>query len=160
MARIDYITHLVTRERAAAEILDDDCAWLRELWTRWSPGWAASADEFALVRNAMTVRGVADAAVAYYRQALDATSPAGLASLALYGAPITVPTLALCGRDDGCIGSDYFCRVMTPDGFTAALEIEVVEGAGHFLHREQPDRINARVLRFMRALRSSGAVHD
>jgi pimeloyl-ACP methyl ester carboxylesterase len=58
---------------------------------------------------------------------------------------IETPVLSLMGALDGCIapavaeGQDRFC---------AALEAEVVDGVGHFLHFEAPDAIAERVAGF------------
>ena len=47
--------------------------------------------------------------------------------------PINVPAMMLHGRDDGCIGAE------TLDGmeklFPRGLKIELVPGAGHFVHQ-------------------------
>ncbi len=63
--------------------------------------------------------------------------------------PIEVPTMMLHGADDGCMGVELL------DGMAAffprGLRTEVVPGTGHFLHQEDPARVNALVLDFLRA---------
>ena len=56
------------------------------------------------------------------------------------GMPIAAPALYLHGADDGCVGSEL---VRGMDGFfPAGLRTEIVPGAGHFVHHEQPDVVN------------------
>lgn len=149
LERIAYITHLVSRPDVAREIVADGGAWLRERWSRWSPQWAFTDEDFAPVVAAFGPPGVADAAVRYYVQALDATSPRGAASVALYAQPIRVPTLALCGETDGCIGAAFFTRVMTPTFFPGGLTVERLGHVGHFLHREDSAAVNVRMTEFL-----------
>ena len=55
---------------------------------------------------------------------------------------ITVPTLALCGADD------LRAELMTDQAqyFSGEYRFELVAGAGHFLHREQPAQVTRLVL--------------
>jgi pimeloyl-ACP methyl ester carboxylesterase len=62
--------------------------------------------------------------------------------------PIQVPALYIHGRNDGCIGAE-----MVPgmeNMFAAGLSVKMVEGAGHFVHQEKPDVVNAAVLKFLK----------
>ena len=63
--------------------------------------------------------------------------------------PINVPAMMLHGRDDGCIGAE------TLDGmeklFSKGLKIEIVPGAGHFVHQERPDHVNELILKFLKS---------
>jgi hypothetical protein len=56
--------------------------------------------------------------------------------------PIAVPTLALCGAQD------LRAELMTDQAryFSGAYAYQEVDGAGHFLHREQPLAVNRLVL--------------
>ena len=55
---------------------------------------------------------------------------------------ITVPTLALCGADD------LRAELMTDQAqyFSGEYCFDLVTGAGHFLHREQPAQVTRLVL--------------
>jgi pimeloyl-ACP methyl ester carboxylesterase len=56
--------------------------------------------------------------------------------------PIAVPTLALCGAQD------LRAELMTDQAryFSGEYAYQEVDGAGHFLHREQPQAVNRLVL--------------
>jgi len=55
--------------------------------------------------------------------------------------------LYLHGADDGCVGLDVvdLARANLPSN----VAVEVVEGAGHFLHVERPDLVGARIVEFL-----------
>ena len=57
-----------------------------------------------------------------------------------------MPTLALSGERDGCIATDVFELLMVDEDFPAGLTFHRVLGAGHFLHQEQPQVVNALLL--------------
>jgi pimeloyl-ACP methyl ester carboxylesterase len=59
------------------------------------------------------------------------------------------PTLYLHGTNDGCVAADVVepTLAVLPAGSAA----HVIEGAGHFLQYEQPDRVNALIVDFLTA---------
>lgn len=129
----------------------EDLAFIDRLWADWSPGYDASED-VPLVKDALRDPANLAAALGYYRATLggvglsDDPAVQQLQAAADGGVP-AVPTLYLHGAQDGCIGAE----VIEP---TAALlsegsSVEVVEGAGHFLHLERPDTVNKLVLEFL-----------
>jgi pimeloyl-ACP methyl ester carboxylesterase len=65
------------------------------------------------------------------------------------GFRISTPTLALHGADDGCVA------LATTRGqgrrFRGPFAAEVIEGAGHFLANEAPDRVAERALAWLDA---------
>jgi pimeloyl-ACP methyl ester carboxylesterase len=60
--------------------------------------------------------------------------------------PIEVPTLALCGRED------LRAELMLEQSqyFTGEYAFELVDNAGHFLHREQPEVVTNLILGWLR----------
>ena len=62
---------------------------------------------------------------------------------------ISVPALFAMGADDGCFHPDVegaslaYC--------TTVGRVEILEGCGHFLHVEAPERVNELVLSALRA---------
>jgi pimeloyl-ACP methyl ester carboxylesterase len=62
-------------------------------------------------------------------------------------APTPKPTLYLHGRDDGCM---LLSSIGSPLDFMAeGSEMEILDGAGHFLHVERPDVVNRRIVEFL-----------
>lgn len=148
-ARSAYILAFQSPD-AEAMILADDAAYLEQLWRGWSPGWDLPEPALAEMRAAFAVPGVATATLGYYRQAFDAASPAGIATQAAIAGPFEVPTLGLCGAEDGCISADVFQGAMRPEDFPSGLKVDRIAGAGHFLHREAPERVNAAIIDWLR----------
>ncbi len=141
-ARSDYILAFQAPD-AEAMIAADDFAYLEALWRRWSPGWAIPAAELAAMRATFRQPGVPAAALTWYRQAFDAASDAGRATGALLAGPFAVPTMGICGDEDGCIAAGLFRDAMRPADFNTGLRVETVAGAGHFVHREAHGAVNA-----------------
>lgn len=108
----------------------DDLAFVARLWEDWSPGYDATYD-VERVREALGSPANLSAALGYYRALFSSPGGAGGAS--------SVPLLYLHGRDDGCIGVSM----------AEAAGGEIVEGAGHFLHLEQPDAVGAHTVGFL-----------
>ncbi len=123
---------------------------LRRLWQIWSPGWVFSAQEFERLCDTFRKPGVVRAALSYYRAALGpGAAPITPARRAANRYIVTVPTLGLTGANEGCIDADVFKILMAPQYFPAGLEVQVLSGAGHFLHREQADLVNERILTWL-----------
>jgi len=53
------------------------------------------------------------------------------------------------GADDGCIGAELVPPMR--EYFPAGLRIEIVPGAGHFVHQEKPEVVNRMLLEFLAA---------
>ncbi len=137
---------------ADAALAHDDFALLDALYRDWSPGWACPAEDLAAVKATFRTPGTVAAALAYYRHTMGPAfaDPAVLeASAQAMSAPLDVAGLVLHGADDGCIGEELVAPMRAY--FPRGLRVEIVPGAGHFVHRERPDVVNAIVLDFLRA---------
>ncbi len=136
---------------AEAAIRHDDFAFLDHLWRDWSPGWRWAPEDMAALKECFRAPGTVEAALAYYRQTIGGTlnAPAQPAGAAPVTAPIMVPTLMLHGRDDGCIGTELLAG--QDAYFPRGVRVEVVPGAGHFVHQEKPDAVNRLILDFIKS---------
>lgn len=124
-------------------------AFLKWLIRRWSPGWTPDRRDIDALEACFSAPGVLKSALQYYRTAFNTKAPRQAEGAALFGKPVTVPTLGLCGEDDGCIGADIFVRCMDPAMFTKGVETRRIAGAGHFLQLERPDEVNRAILSFI-----------
>jgi pimeloyl-ACP methyl ester carboxylesterase len=128
-----------------------DLAFIDGLWADWSPGYDGGED-IPHVKDCLRDPANLAAALGYYRATLGGVGvdPA-LDAVQNAGNELTAqPTLYLHGRDDGCMG------IEVAEGARAFLtsegsRMEVVEGAGHFLHLERPDVVNPLVVDFLAA---------
>ena len=138
-----YMLFFQLRGIADFTVKRNNFAFIRWLWRVWSPGWQPEASALAEVIDTLRQRGVQQGALAYYREALSPKQlPLTPARRAANAYQVPVPTLALTGRDDGCIDCDIFQAFCREEDFPNGLETRVVENAGHFLHQEQPDIVN------------------
>lgn len=125
----------------------DDMAFVAHLWSDWSPGYDGSWD-VAQVRRALAEPDRQAAAIGYYRAMFDPTPPPERYGGVPGGSGVPPqPTLYLHGEDDGCF-------VLPPELDVAATlspgsSYVRVPAAGHFLHLEQPELVNARILDFL-----------
>jgi pimeloyl-ACP methyl ester carboxylesterase len=133
---------------AEAVVAADDLAFIDRLWADWSPGYDASED-LPLVKASLREPDHLAAAIGYYRAQFDPTrqDPVLAAEQAATAAPTPQPTLYLHGADDGCMGAEL------AEGAAAFLgpgsAVEIVEGAGHFVHLERPELVNQRIVEFL-----------
>ncbi len=92
--------------------------------------------------------GAVEAGLAYYRALVDDRrwDPALRPLRPMLDRATPVPTRVICGGHD-------MRREMLPaqaELFTGPYEWHVVDGAGHFLHREQPAAVNRLILDWLR----------
>ena len=89
------------------------------------------------------------AAISYYRAMWDPTlqAPELADEQAAALLPTPKPTLYLHGRDDRCM---LLSSMGSPLDFMAeGSKVEVIDDVGHFLHVEQPDVVNRRIISFL-----------
>jgi len=126
-----------------------DFAFIDRLWRAWSPGWRHTPRDIEPVKAALSQRGALAAALGYYRalpkaMALDRSSRASLL------ARVRPPAVTFAGVDDGCMGIEMFDRQAL--GFSGPFRLVPIEGAGHFMHREQPAIFHRELVEFLEEL--------
>lgn len=125
-----------------------DHALIERLWSQWSPGYDAAVD-VANVREALAAPENVHAALGYYRATLgDGPRRADHDAVqAAASAGPTQPLLYLHGRNDGCVGVGV--AELAERSAAPSATFGIVEDAGHFLHLEQPDQVNSRIVQFL-----------
>lgn len=121
-------------------------ALIEQLWRDWSPNLPEqdSSELVAAFKQALAEDENLSAALGYYR---DLFKPSNFKrTQQICAEPIGVPTLAIAGESDGCIGAEHF-PLMEPF-FSQQFELLIMPGAGHFMHREQPEQFADAVINF------------
>ena len=119
-----------------------------QLWADWSPRYDAGED-VANVLESLSTPARRTAALRYYRALFLPwmRRPEYAAEQARLSDLPDAPLLYLHGSDDGCL--DVALAGRTASLLGPRQRIEVVPEAGHFLHLERPDDVNARIARFL-----------
>jgi pimeloyl-ACP methyl ester carboxylesterase len=128
----------------------EDFKIIDKLWADWSPGYTPDAGFMRGLKDCFASDG-GQAAMGYYRDSFHQRSQPDGAAAEVKGGTITIPHLYFHGRDDGCLGFELvdeaaLKEAMGPDG-----EYVIVDGAGHFMHLEQPDLVNTKIVEFLKA---------
>jgi pimeloyl-ACP methyl ester carboxylesterase len=146
LARSRYIGFFQLPRIPEARIVRDDFSWLRALIRSWSPRWGYTEADLAPILATLSQPEHCAAALAYYRALPKAL--AARRNWKLIFDPLPVPAKVICGADDGCIGAEMFDD--QAQCFGAGYELVRIEGAGHFMHCEQPLRFADEVLDWLR----------
>jgi pimeloyl-ACP methyl ester carboxylesterase len=122
-----------------------------QLWRDWSPGYEPEPEFMADLKKTLSAPGSLTAALDYYRYIFGTreTDPALENVQSAYVQPTPVPTLYLHGTDDGVMAADVVIEDELRPHFPAGLELVMVPGTGHFLHLEEPDVVNHRIVTFL-----------
>jgi pimeloyl-ACP methyl ester carboxylesterase len=115
---------------------------VERLYRAWSPGWDPPAAHLARVREVLSDRAAARAAIGYYRWIVPAFLTGRFPADAR--AVPTIPVRYLHGADDTCFPAAAARRA---ERHLPAGAVRVVPMCGHFLHLERPDEIAEDVLR-------------
>jgi pimeloyl-ACP methyl ester carboxylesterase len=136
---------------AELAVPNDDFALVDLLWRDWSPGHVPDPAFMRALKDTLGAPGSIEAAIGYYRSMLgNAPTDPQLDVVQAAGAgPIDVPTLYLHGADDGCMGVEMVVAPELEPFFPRGLDVEIVPASGHFLHLDQPEGVNRRILDFL-----------
>lgn len=130
---------------------NDDFAVIDMLWRDWSPGLIPEHSFMRALKDTLGAPGSTAAAISYYRSMLG-TAPGNpeLDDVQAAGnGLVEVPTLYLHGADDGCMGVELVDESELSPFFPAGIEVAIVPSSGHFLHLDQPEAVNRRILSFL-----------
>jgi len=126
-----------------------DFAFLQFLWWLWSPDYAPHRAHVERIKAMMRAPGALEASLAYYRALLSPRrqDPALAEARGRLDQPTGVPTLVACGS------RDMRGQMLAHQGefFTGPYETAIVEGGGHFLHREKPEAVNRLILGWLKS---------
>jgi pimeloyl-ACP methyl ester carboxylesterase len=143
-----YIGMFQLRTIAEMRVAEKNFALIDRLWRDWSPSYEATKEDLDLVKAGLATR--LPEVLGYYRAFFSTTSLLGAPRRLLF-AKTSVPTLYLHGEEDGCVGVELTQGM--EQHFTAGVSIQRIAGAGHFVHLEKPDVVNALLLDFFGAPR-------
>lgn len=122
---------------AAKKMREKDFAYVDHLYGRWSPSWKAPAEETAPVKETFRAPGSVEAALAYYQHFARPTRDEARRAKELDREPIRAPSTIVLGRADPALSPKSVRE--RPDKFPKGTELVWIDGAGHFVHRENPD---------------------
>lgn len=143
--RSRYMALMQIPRVAERRVAADDFAYVERLWHAWSPGYVPPRVYLDEIKRTLALSFPAP--IAYYRALGWHPLRAAAWARRLAHRPILVPTLHLQGAEDGCIRASLGAGQRR--FFAAEHHSEVLLGAGHFLHLEQPALVNARVLAWL-----------
>ncbi|MEM7031938.1 MAG: alpha/beta hydrolase [Chloroflexota bacterium] len=143
--------HFITfqfRNSARRTIARNDFSGVDKIYKRWSPTWDFEASETEYIKNSFKTKERLDAALGYYwsfRE--DSFGDQSKNVRKIINAKTTVPTLCLVGGADGAL--DLSQMENTKTCFTDEYSYQIIQGVGHFLHREAPDEVFRQISTFL-----------
>jgi pimeloyl-ACP methyl ester carboxylesterase len=122
----------------------NDFAYLEKLYSRWAPNWSGPERDASLrmVKQALSSQATLEGAIDYYR-----ALPLGGSKL--LDEPPAVANLAIAGTAD-IVDPELYAD--TPTLFPAPSRALVVDGAGHWPHRENAALVLPEIVSFTGAL--------
>lgn len=148
--RSRYIAFFLLPWLPERRIVKHDFAYIDELWARWSPG--LTPDPAYMRELKQCLERSLPAPLGYYR-ALRPSAAANRRQRDMDENPLEVPTLYLCGADDGCIS--YAAGAGQEKYFARGFESEAVEDAGHFIQLERPGWLARRLVQWFSQTRAT-----
>lgn len=133
---------LLMQSRFAEQVLSrNNAGFVEKIWRKWSPTWNFTESDFSPARAAFQNPDIAWAATRYYHNLFAVLNSDNLRANRHLLSPITIPTLALAGLDDGCMNIRLHQALAQTSYFPQGIESVYVSGCGHFLQAEQPNII-------------------
>ena len=129
----------------------DDLAFIDGLWGDWVGSGYDAKEDLGHVKDCLRQPENLAAAIGYYRDTFGFKPPASEHErfVAASASPTPKPTLYLHGAADDALGVEL---VQGLEQFLAeGSDVTVFEGLNHFLHLEDPDTVNKRILEFVTA---------
>jgi pimeloyl-ACP methyl ester carboxylesterase len=134
-------------ELASGAVRANDFRFVEYLWDYWSGPGHEDRDHIERVkRETLAPEGAVEAGISYYPALVDFPATHPELAQRIQG-EISVPTLSVFGDHDPA-------REMSADEhvhFSGGYRFELVEGAGHFVHRERPEETNRLMLEWFAA---------
>lgn len=143
--RLFYV-FLFMVDGVAEAVLNQDRALIDYLWSTWSPSLRIDDAYRTWIHRMYGDQHYIDSALKLYRANFDPSrADPALADLASRTEGVAdKPILVLAGEEDGCLDPKYFADAH--EALAPGSRVEVLPGAGHFLHLEQPDDVANLVL--------------
>ena len=132
-----YVAFFQSAEATSA-LVADDAALLRAIYT----GAGLTAHEEQVYVDALGTGDAINAALNWYRATDFAAGPAA--------PPVTVPSLFVWGVDDSAIGRQ--AAELGADYVTGPYRFEALEGVGHWVPEEAPERLASLLLEHLQGL--------
>jgi pimeloyl-ACP methyl ester carboxylesterase len=128
----------------------NDFAIVDRLWADWSPDYTPDPAFIRALKD-IYAKDNGQAAMAYYRHSFHGRADLEGEAASMRGGDITIPQLYIHGRNDGCLGFDLIDESALKEALGPQGEYVFTEGAGHFMHLEKPDEVNAKIVSFLKA---------
>jgi pimeloyl-ACP methyl ester carboxylesterase len=123
-------------------------AYLGHFWEHWSaPGWTLAADRFDELVALYARPGAFAASIAWYRAGAGAVAQSAAERPPAPDDRLGVPTTVLWGEHEPLFPLAWSDRL---DEFYADVELEVLDGVGHFAPVEAPARVAEATVRALR----------